>query len=75
MSTAKKFSGYSVRRPGRKRGPAADIEADVISRHKTARLALMSLRAQPRTEEGYSADFIFDEKAQKRISNYEADKR
>lgn len=75
MKAIKQYTGFSVRRPGRKRGPAADIDADVISRHKTARLALVSLRAQPRDPAGgYSNDFVFCEKQQRRLSNYEADK-
>jgi len=75
MRTAKKHSiGVSVRRPSGKRGPKADAEAEVISWHRSARAALRSLRAQPRTEQGYSEDFLFDEKLQRRISNYEADK-
>lgn len=74
--TQLKRTGFSVRRPraGRARGPAADVLAEVVSRHATARGALRSLRKQPRSPEGgYSADFIFCEKTQKRISNYEAD--
>ncbi len=66
-------TGYSVRRPGRAKGPVADIAADVISRHPNSHSALKAVLRQPRTEQGYTADFIFCEKTQRRISKYEAD--
>lgn len=76
MKAIKQHSGFSVRRPraGSAKGPEADIRAEVVSRHRNSRAALVSLRAHPRTEEGYSNCFIFDEKQQRRLSNYEADK-
>jgi hypothetical protein len=54
MKEPRRHRGYSVRRPraGSAPGPAADALAEVISRHQTARQAIVSLRKQPRGSGG-----------------------